>query len=163
MSRKSKAHKAALRAAWTDEKRERMSELAKERWAARKEAGELHVGKRADLADVIFEADKKAIPNEEAKAPNEEEEGLRLSGVRRMLVCKVCVNPRLVEGVLVGEEEGSELESVDVGRNATLAIGDELLIRRHPEVLGLWEFVGMADQGLAVDMLGLPRDRRRVR
>jgi len=141
-----------------------MRELAKARWAVTKEleAEDVYVGKRASLSDVIYEADKKAMAKEEAGAPNEEEEGLRLSGVRRMLVRKVCVNPRLVEGVLVGDEDG-ELESVDVGRNGTLAIGDELLVRRHPEVLQLWEFVGMADQGLAVDMLGLPRDRRRVR
>jgi hypothetical protein len=149
---------------WSLERRAAASAAAKKRWAITKEleAEDVYVGKRASLSDVIYEADKKAMANEEAKAPNEEEEGLRLSGVRRMLVRKVCVNPRLVEGVLVGNEDG-ELESVDVGRNGTLAIGDELLVRRHPEVLQLWEFVGMADQGLAVDMLGLPRDRRRVR
>jgi hypothetical protein len=150
---------------WSLERRAAASAAAKKRWAITKEleAEDVYVGKRASLSDVIFEADKKEATKEEVKAPNEEEEeGLRLSGIRRMLVTKVCVNPRLVEGVLVGDEDG-ELESVDVGRNANLAIGDELLVRRHPEVLGLWEFAGMADQGLAVDMLGLPRDRRRVR
>jgi hypothetical protein len=144
------ARRAAASAAWTVERREAMREAAKARWAAARE----------------FEADKKEVVKEFGeKAKELEEEAVTgisgLAGVRRMLVRKVCVNPRLVEGELVGGD--GQVEYVDVGRNGTIAIGDELLVRRSKEALELWEFAGMADSGLAVDILGLPRDRRRVR
>src|SRR4030095_4510012 len=145
---------------WSLERRAAASAAAKKRWAITKEleAEDVYVGKRAALSDLIYRGDKKEMPNEEkVEEPNESVEGetdMRMAGVRRMKVERVCINPRLVEGKLVGGDEDGELESIDVGRNGTLAIGDELLVRRHPEVLQLWEFVGMADQGLAVDMLG---------
>lgn len=127
-----------------------MSKAAKARWLAfRKEVEAMPT---------------KEMPNEERTVVPEvelAEGGMREAGLRRLRVEKVCINLRLVEGKLVGEEEGI-MEMVDVGRNTNFAIGDELWVRRHPEVLELWEFVGMTDTELAVDMVGLPRDRRRV-
>lgn len=154
MSRRkwSKARKEAARAAWTPERRVLAREKA---LAARnKEEGTSVEGTQPE-----------APPNEERTVLPEiepDDGGMREAGLRRLRVEKVSVNPRLVEGMLV-DSEGSVLESVDVGRNTNFAIGDELWVRRHPEVLELWEFVAMTDTELAVDMVGLPRDRRRVR
>jgi hypothetical protein len=34
-------------------------------------------------------------------------------------------------------------------------------VRKHPEILDLWELVGMEDRELLLDERGLPRDKRR--
>jgi hypothetical protein len=81
-----------------------------------------------------------------------------MKGVRKMIVRKICVNPRIVEAF---EEGYSSLSPVDVGRNSNFAPGDEILVRRSKGVLDLWDFVGLQDKDLPVDHLGLPRDRRR--
>jgi hypothetical protein len=154
MSKKwSKARRLAASAVWTEEKREAMREAAKARWAARR--GE--VGAKANEEEVEEGASVAGAPNEE------ESVGQPVGGMRRLLVTKVCVNPRLVEGIFSGEEKGEGIETVDVGRNANFAIGDEVWVRRHGEALDLWEFAGLVDLGIATDMVGLPRDRRRVR
>ncbi len=94
------------------------------------------------------------VLEEPTKKPNEssvsEEQGLR--------VTKVCMNPRLVEG----DSDAGVRSLVDVGRNHTMAVGDEIVVRRHPEMMDVLLFVRMADVELAVDHVGLPRDKRRV-
>jgi hypothetical protein len=74
------------------------------------------------------------------------------------VVAKVCMNPRLVEA----GGDGVSRRLVDVGRNHNFAIGDVVVVRVHPEMSDVCEFVRMADVGLAVDHVGLPRDKRRV-
>jgi hypothetical protein len=80
-----------------------------------------------------------------------------MSEVRNMVVHRVCVNPRMVEAL----EEGFPVALVDVGRNGNFAVGDRILVRKHPEMLDLWELVGLEDRELLVDERGLPRDKRR--
>lgn len=70
----------------------------------------------------------------------------------------VCVNPRLVE---VGGD-GCARSLVDVGRNTNMAVGDEIVVSGHGEMLDVLQFVRMRDEELAVDHVGLPRDKRRV-
>jgi hypothetical protein len=74
-----------------------------------------------------------------------------------MVVHKVCVNPRMVEAL----EEGFPVTLVDVGRNGNFAVGDRILVRKHPQILDLWELVEMEDKELPVDHRGHPRDTRR--
>jgi hypothetical protein len=74
------------------------------------------------------------------------------------VIVKVCVNPRLVEA----GGDGVSRVLVDVGRNHNFAVGDVVVVRAHPEMSDVCEFVRMGDAGLAVDHVGLPRDKRRV-
>jgi hypothetical protein len=80
------------------------------------------------------------------------------SGEFQAVVAKVCMNPRLVEA----GGDGVSRRLVDVGRNHNFAIGDVVVVRVHPQMSDVCEFVRMADEGLAVDHVGLPRDKRRV-
>lgn len=118
-------------------KRRKMSEATKEK---------LRAAYKKRMAGMGLEVEPDKKPNESSEV--------------EAVVMKVCVNPRLVEAEVGGEALGRKL--VDVGRNGNFAIRDEIVVREHPEMEDVLEFVRMVDEGLAVDHVGIPRDRRRV-
>jgi hypothetical protein len=76
---------------------------------------------------------------------------------RKLVVSRVPINPRMVE-CAGGDGEGAVM--VEVGRNGTFVIGDEIECMKVGSG-SEYRFVRMSDVGLRVDFRGLPVDRRR--
>jgi hypothetical protein len=85
----------------------------------------------------------------EVVVPNERRSELASNGVVKMVVTKVPINPKMLLCVMSEEEENGYNERlVECGRNGTFAIGDEVEVRGHSGVKGMWELVS----GVPIDL-----------
>ena len=128
-----------MREAWTPERRA----AARARALARMQSS------YEEEKEVVFEG-----PGGVCRVVEQSESG----EIRKLVVSRVPINPRIVE-CEGGDGEGVLL--VDVGRNGTLVAGDEIEVVRLEGAGVEYRFVRMANEGLRVDRIGLPMDRRR--